>query len=244
VTRAAIAALLLLAAAPAVAQDADAPAVDAPAVNSPVAAPDAGAPGPVGGVRVAPSCPDPAVVQRALAAYDAEVDRAGTWNTGWAIAYGVFAVGQVGMALAEFSPGRDFEHAAAVSLYAGAGKALLGMGSRIVLPLRPPRVHATGDACVDAAALDRARAVAARKERNTFWLQLGGGMALHAAVGGYLVIEEDAWRDAIMSLAVGVVVSGVTLYTLPRQSWWHGERLMITPSVAPGSAGLAVAGTF
>ena len=204
-TRAAIAALLLLAAAPAAAQDAD-----------------------------APRCPDPAVVQRALAAYDAEVDRAGTWNTAWTIAYGVFAVGQVGMALAEFSPGRDFEHAAAVSLYAGAGKALLGMGSRIVLPLRLPRVRATGDACVDAVALDRARAVAARKERNTFWLQLGG----------YLVIEEDAWRDAIMSLAVGVVVSGVTLYTLPKQSWWHGERLMITPSVAPGSAGLAVAGTF
>jgi len=228
--------LLLALAAPAVAQEAEAPA--------PVAAPDAGAPAPIAAMPVAPSCPDPAAVQRALAAYDAEVDRAGTWNTGWTIAYGVFAVGQVGMALAEFSPGRDFEHAAAVSLYAGAGKALLGMGSRIVLPLRPPRVRATGDACVDAAALDRARAVAARKERNTFWLQLGGGLALHAAVGGYLVIEEDAWRDAIMSLAVGVVVSGVTLYTLPKRSWLHGQRLMVTPSVAPGSAGVAVVGTF
>lgn len=232
--RATLAAMALLAAAPAAAQEADPPA----------APPDAGAPAPVAAMPIAPSCPDPAAVQRALAAYDAEVDSAGTWNTGWTIAYGVFAVGQVGMALAEFSPGRDFEHAAAVSLYAGAGKALLGMGSRIVLPLRPPRVRATGDACVDAAALDRARAVAARKERNTFWLQLGGGLALHAAVGGYLVVEEDAWRDAIMSLAVGVVVSGVTLYTLPKRSWLHGQRLMVTPSVAPGSAGLAVAGTF
>ena len=225
-----LAAMALLVAAPAAAQESDAPA--------------AGAPAPVAAMPIAPSCPDPAVVQRALAAYDAEVDRAGTWNTGWTIAYGVFALGQVGMALAEFSPGRDFEHAAAVSLYAGAGKALLGMGSRIVLPLRPPRVRATGDACVDAAALDRARAVAARKERNTFWLQLGGGLALHAAVGGYLVVEEDAWRDAIMSLAVGVVVPGVTLYTLPKRSWLHGQRLMVAPSVAPGSAGVAVVGAF
>lgn len=229
-----LAAMALLLAAPAAAQPSDAPA----------APPAPGEPAPIAAMPIAPSCPDPAVVARALAAYDAEVDRAGTWNTGWTIAYGVFAVGQVGMALAEFSPGRDFEHAAAVSLYAGAGKALLGMGSRIVLPLRPPRVRATGDACVDAAALDRARAVAARKERNTFWLQLGGGLALHAAVGGYLVVEEDAWRDAIMSLAVGVVVSGVTLYTLPKGSWLHGQRLMVTPSVAPGSAGVAVVGAF
>ncbi len=213
-------------------------------VAAPAAAQDAGAPTPVAPMPVAPTCPDAEVVARALAAYDDELDSARTWNTAWTIAYGVFAVGQVGLALLEFSPGREFQHSTAVSLYAGAGKALLGMGSRLVLPLRPPRVRATGDACVDAAALDRARAVAARKERNTFWLQLGGGLALHVAVGGYLVVEEDAWRDAIMSLAVGVVVSGVTLYTLPRRSWWHGQRLMVTPSVAPGSAGLAVVGTF
>lgn len=194
--------------------------------------------------QVAPATCDAAAVERARVAYDREVDRAGTWNLGWTVAYGVFAVAQVGAALIEFSPGREFQHSTAVSLYAGAGKALLGMGSRLVLPLRLPRVAASGDACTDAAALDRARAVAARKQRNTFWLQLGGGMALHVLVGGYLVIEEDAWRDAAMSLAIGVVVSGVTLYTLPKDSWWHRAPLVVTPAAPGGGAGLAVVGQF
>lgn len=187
---------------------------------------------------------DAVEVERARVAQNREADRAATWNVAWSITYGVAAVGQVAMALAEFSPGRTFERPAEISLYAGAGKAVIGLGTRLILPLALPRVAASGDACRDAAAVRAAHAVARRKERNAFWLQLGGGAALHVAVGGYLVVAEDAWRDAIMSLAVGAVVSGVTLLTLPKRSWRSGPSLTVTPMASGDSVGLALGGQF
>lgn len=193
----------------------------------------------------APLACDAAVVERARVALDREADRADTWNLAWTISYGVLTAGQAGLALAEYTPGREFDDAARASMYIGAGKAFIGMLSRIVLPLKVRRVKASGDACADAAAIDRATARAYRKERNTFWLQLGGGAALHLLGGGYLVAYEDSWRDAITSLALGVVVSGVTLYTLPKRSWWHRQPVQVAPTVtAGGGGGLVVVGAF
>jgi hypothetical protein len=187
---------------------------------------------------------DPVAVETARRAANREAARAATWNRAWAIVYGVAAAGQVGLALAEISPGREFERPVAISLYAGAGKAVIGLGTRLILPLELPRVAASGDPCVDAAAVRAARATAARKEQNAFWLQLGGGAALHVAVGGYLVIVEDAWRDALMSLAIGAVVSGVTLYTLPKRSWRSAPALAVAPVARTDSLGVSVVGSF
>ena len=187
---------------------------------------------------------DAAAVEQVRIAHNREADRAATWNLAWAVAYGVFAAGQVGLAVAEYAPGRTWDHAAAAAMYTGAGKATIGMATRLILPLRLPRVAASGDPCVDAAALRRAHAIAARKERNAFWLQLGGGLALHAAVGTYLVVGEDSWRDAITSFAIGAVASAVTLYTLPKRSWWSAQPAAIVPTTGDGSLGLAVVGSF
>ena len=183
-------------------------------------------------------------VERERRILDGEATSAARWNLGWTVAFGVFTVGQVGLALAEISPGREFDHAVAAALYTGAGKAAIGVASRLVLPMRIPRVRASGDACVDAAAIDAARAVAGRKERDAFWLQLGGGAALHVVTGTYLVVVEDSWRDALMSLALGAVVSGVTLYTLPKQSWRHRRPVLVAPTATADSIGLAVVGGF
>ncbi len=188
---------------------------------------------------------DAATVEQARVALDRHADSAATWNLAWTVSYGVLAAGQTGLALAEYTPGREFDDAARASMYIGAGKAVIGMLSRIVLPLKVRRVKASGDACADAAAIDRATARAGRKQRNTFWLQLGGGAALHLLGGGYLVKYEDSWRDAITSLALGVVVSGVTLYTMPKGSWWHRQPVQVAPTLsANGGAGLMVVGAF
>ncbi|MEZ4403277.1 MAG: hypothetical protein R3B06_24845 [Kofleriaceae bacterium] len=193
--------------------------------------------------RAQPTC-DPVAVEADRRALEREARAARTWNLSWTIAYGVFAAGQVGLALAEWAPGRgSFDDTAAASLYIGAGKAAIGAASRLVLPVRLPRVIASGDACRDRDAIVAARRVAARKERNAFWLQLGGGAALHLLGGGYLVVVEDSWRDAITSLAVGAVVSTVTLYTLPKRSWRH-PPVVVAPTATTSSVGVAVVGSF
>jgi hypothetical protein len=195
-------------------------------------------------VAAQPTACDPVRIEAARRALDREADSARTWNLGWGIAYTVFAGAQVGLAVAEFAPGRTFNDAAAAALYTGAGKATIGALSRLVVPLRLPRVRASGDACTDAAAIDRARLVVARKERNTFWLTLGGGLAMHAVVGTYLVVGEDSWRDALTSFGLGAVVSVASLYTLPKHSWRHRGSLVVVPSTSADSIGLVVVGGF
>jgi hypothetical protein len=218
------------------------PPPEPPPLDEPGPSPEE--PPPTGVMVEAPAC-DAAEVEAARLSINAESGRARRWNTAWAIAYAAFAGVQVGAALAEFSIGRDFDDAQEAALYIGAGKAVLGAASRVVLPLRIPRVRASGDACTDARAVERSRAIAARKEQRTFWLQLGGGMALHLIGGGYLVIYEDSWRDALTSLGLGVVVSGLTLYTVPKTSWRSGGRsLTIAPTPMRGGAGLSAMGTF
>lgn len=207
---------------------------------------------PIGSARAQEGAPLPPVASCDAAAVEAdhlalarERRSAKIWNTAWMISYAVFAGAQVGLAQLEFSPGREFDHAQETSLYIGAGKAVLGSLSRLVLPLRVPQVARSGDPCVDQAALDRAHAYTARKEKRTFWLQVGAGLALHVAGGTYLVVKEDSWRDAITSLALGVVVSGLTLYTEPKTSWRHPRRsVSVVAMPTPDGAAFAVVGAF
>lgn len=215
-----------------------APAADAPAEPAPAAEQERPP------TRVVPPPPpacDIAAVEADRAALARERRAARRWNTAWAIAYAGFAGLQVGAALAEFSLGGEFDDAARASLYIGAGKAVIGSLARIVLPLRVPPVTQSADPCADIRSMRHAHAVAARKEQRTFWLQLGGGMALHVLGGGYLVVYEDSWKQAITSFALGVVVSGVTLYTEPKTSW---RSPRVVPMPTTGGAGLALVGTF
>lgn len=176
------------------------------------------------------------------AALEREHAAARRWNVAWTITYTAFAGLQVGAALAEFSPGSDFTIATRDSLYIGAGKAAIGALSRVILPLRVPVPPRAAGGCADPAAIAIARRTAARKERNTFWLQLGGGAALHLVGGGYLVVHRDAWKEALVSLAMGAVVSTITLYTEPKTSWRH--PVTVLPTVSSDGAGLAIVGAF
>lgn len=208
------------------------------AVSAATAAAQSGSP------RPPPTC-DVDAVERERAALDRERQRARTWNTTWAITYAGLAGVQVAAAMLEFSPGNEFTDASRDSLYIGAGKAVIGSLSRIVLPLRVPHVGRSADPCADVPALRHARSKAARKERNTFILQLGGGALLHVIGGGYLVLEHDAWREAGISLALGAAISAITLYTEPKTSWRHPHgQLGVVAMPTRGGAGVAIAGSF
>jgi|GEM_PF-3061891 len=191
-----------------------------------------------------PSCAV-AAIEADRAALDRERRAASTWNTAWVITYAAFTGIQIGAALVEFSPGNEFTDATRDSLYIGAGKAAIGSLSRLILPLRVPQVTRSADPCDDAPALARAHRIAARKQRNAFWLQLGGGAALHLVGGGYLVVHHDAWREAVTSLALGAVISTITLYTEPKTSWRHPRgTVTVTPMPTSSGAGLSVVGSF
>ena len=47
-----------------------------------------------------------------------------------------------------------------------------------------------------------------------------------------------------MSVAIGAVVSGVTLYTLPKRSWRSAPALTVAPVARADGLGLAVVGSF
>src|SRR5262245_25254584 len=65
-----------------------------------------------------------------------ESHHAETWNTAWALGFAGATVLQLGMAEAEVNPIGTFDKPYKASLQVGALKGALGMGARVVIPLR------------------------------------------------------------------------------------------------------------
>src|SRR5262245_46946019 len=130
----------------------------------------------VGARAGAGTCDEEAVALRTH--LEREAHRATTWNTAWAIAFGAVAVAQVTLAVTETDPFGMFDRDDEEVLYLGAGKATLGLLSRVVRPLRVHVPMASGDACADVAALRDAVADVGRQERQTFFVTHLGGLAL------------------------------------------------------------------
>jgi hypothetical protein len=157
------------------------------------------------------------------------------WDLGWAATFGVLAGAQLGMAVAEWAPLQDFDDKVEASLYVGAIKSGIGSVSHLVLPLRVARPGPrSGDACADLAAAERALQESAKKERETFYLNHLGSLALN--VGGllYLGLHDDAWKEGVMSFALGYPVGLLSTYTQPRRAWHLGRR---APTIAAWNLG-------
>jgi len=192
--------------------------------------------------------PDAALRDSRLRAHlGREARRARRWNIGWGVFFGVAAVAQLGLAMADVTPVGSGE-AAHVALYVNGGKAAMGALARVVLPLSIARAPApTGGPCVDLAASERALAAAARREKRSFWMLHAGSILV--TVGGllYLGMVEDSWKQGGLSVAVGYPVSLLSIYTHPRASWAlarNAPPIVVTPLVGTDVTGLAFALTF
>jgi hypothetical protein len=173
---------------------------------------------------------------------DVEEGRARRWNTAWAISYGTVSAAQFGLALAEYKPFGTYDLAWRDTLLVGGSKAALGLGVRLVLPLKVRTLAASsGDPCADLAALRELLADAGRRERRSFWFNHLGGLAVNLA-GALLLWREHDLTTASLSFGSGVVAGILAAYTQPRRSWhlWRDRRATWTATGGPTDGGFAV----
>ncbi len=170
--------------------------------------------------------------------------RARRWNLGWAVAFGVAAVGQFTLAIARYNPlggfDRDYEEMA----YVGGIQATIGLASRIVTPLGVDLPHGDGDRCVELAGLRASLTSLAKNERRTFWLTHLGGLALNLA-GASVLWSRRSFSVGGTSFLTAFPVGLASAYTMPRDSWhlWREQRASWSVALAPRDDGWSLSVT-
>lgn len=145
--------------------------------------------------------------------------RARRWNVAWGVAFGAAVVGQLAFAIAEVDPlGREFTTDTEETLYVGAAKATLAVGSKVFLPLRIPVPEPAADACADVKSLREALALAAKREKRSFWLTHIGGTTINIAGATILTIRRS-FKVGAISFAISYPIGPASAYTQPRRSW-------------------------
>jgi hypothetical protein len=157
--------------------------------------------------------------------------RADRWNTGWAIAFSLAAVGSAG--LATFAPREWFTSDTRASLYLTAAKATVAATFKLVKPLR---IDVAGLCRPGEPTSARARHAllveAADRERNALLPNIFGGLLLNSVSLLYLGWGRGDWEGAWISFGVGSAVSVASTLTAPTHSWLLRRRLDKSRSVA------------
>ena len=183
--------------------------------------------------------------------------KAEIWNWGWPIIYGLLTGGQVLAATLIDDEGRKKD------LYVSAVRSGIAGVAAILIPLKTPRqwrrYRATGDACADVAALERALAVSAASEaRGKSWKKHAAVFGLNLITGLVLWLGFDRpIGQAALTTATGLAVGEIMIFSQPtraRDAWnryRRGEvgiatRPTVVWTITPfaGGAGLGLVGEF
>lgn len=146
-----------------------------------------------------------------------ESRRAETWNTLWGLGFGAATMGQILLAHEEINPTGEFDDAYREQMYVGSIKASLGLGSKLVFPLRIHVPSPVSDACEDVRRLQKALATAAVKERKSILLTIIGGTIVNLSGAIWLWLRHD-FKTAATSFATGVPIGPISAFTQPRGS--------------------------
>jgi hypothetical protein len=158
------------------------------------------------------------------------------WQLAWTIVFTAAAAGQFALALAEWNPFGEFDDKYRDTLLVGGTKATIGIGSRLVFPLRAHVPAPNADRCVERAELRKEVTRLGKKERQSFWLTHIGGTALNLAGAGLLWYRHE-FKTGAVSFLISWPVGITSAYTLPRKSWklWREEQATWTIGIAPSS---------
>lgn len=167
------------------------------------------------------------------------------WNLAWGVLFGAAAVGQVVLAVTETKPFGTFDDAYRDTMYVGAGKATIGVLSRVITPLSVSMPARNEDRCAELIALRASLTKIAKKERQSFWLTHLGGTALNLAGAG-LLWYRHSFKDGAISFAMSFPIGPISAYTMPRKSWhlWREQRASwaVTVAVQPEHTMFSIAG--
>lgn len=160
------------------------------------------------------------------------------WQLAWTIVFTTAAAGQFALALAEWNPFGEFDDKYRDTLLVGGSKATIGIGSRLIFPLRAHVPAPNADKCVELAELRKSITRLGKKERQSFWLTHLGGTALNLAGVGVLWYLHS-FKTGALSFAISYPVGITSAYTLPRGSWklWREEKSSWTVGVQPSREG-------
>jgi hypothetical protein len=196
----------------------------------------------------APCADDAAARAAAIRAHlDHEVHRGRVWDVGWGAGFAVVTVGYAAAADARWNFGLAVDDHAVDGLWVASAKAGVASLSHLVLPLRVERAPApTADPCADLAAAERALATTASHERTAFWLGIAGGVALNGAAFLWLGLRDHAWKEAWVSVGIGLPVAAIHTWTTPSASRTAAppETWQLDVAIAPGASGLVLTGSW
>lgn len=176
------------------------------------------------------------------------------WAWGWGLGFSALALGQAGLALTRDDPGERAE------LAVGAGKTVLGLVPVLFVPVPAAR---------DADVLDARLAAASTREQRCALVPEAEAMLARSAVdeafarswlahvttvavngGGLLVVGlgYGRWTTGTVGAVVGTAVGELQIFTRPtgalRARRDDPGRWAWAPLIAPGAAGVLVAGSF
>jgi hypothetical protein len=160
------------------------------------------------------------------------------WQLAWTIVFTTAAAGQFALALAEWNPFGEYDDKYRDTLLVGGSKATIGVGSRLIFPLRAHVPAPNADRCVELAELRKSITKLGKKERQSFWLTHLGGTALNLAGVGVLWYLHS-FKTGALSFAISYPVGITSAYTLPRASWklWREESASWTVGLMPSGEG-------
>ncbi len=168
-----------------------------------------------------------------------EATKAETWNTVWALSFAAATLGQVLLAHEEVALVGEFDAAYREQTYVGALKASLGLGARLVFPLRLHVPEPASEACEDVRRLRKAIATAGTKERKAMWLTIIGGTIVNLSGAIWLWVRHD-FKTAATSFLVGAPVGPIGALTQPRNAMKLSKRKRVEWTAGIGWIG----GTF
>jgi hypothetical protein len=181
-----------------------------------------------------PTTCDPAEAAELRAHLERESHKAHVWNVSWAAIFGGAAIGSLAVGLANPFPKLQ------TGLYVSAGKAAIGAGGRLILPLRIPIPPPNSDVCADIEALRTAVKVAAKREKGNFYLNHVAGILVNGG-GALIVWKYGTGGQALLSIAIGYPVGLLSNYLAPRNSWHyfreHDWTITVQPQAQPQSPG-------